>query len=220
MKFNKANLHRLDNDISNNILESAVQMIPIVGGPIATLVFGSLRDIQARRLEDFLHQISAEINQVKIQFVDFSLHDEDKLAALLEDLFEKVSKEPLKEKLHFFKLYFFNMLLTPTDTNYDERRYFLQCLENMNLMDCRAVLHLNEFKEPVSSYDLNIDGISQYKLTGSLNRLKHYGFVTTSSKGMTFGTTNKELDGDVEVNSYGKDFIDFCLTESKKASAT
>ena len=113
------------------VLQAGIQAIPYVGGSLATLYFGAKQERRFKRLESFYSEIAGEISAISDQIASIEEQNTGALAAILEDLHEKVETEPTEEKRQFFKNYFKNTLRQPITTNFDKRKYFLDTLAEM-----------------------------------------------------------------------------------------
>ena len=105
---------------NENAIEVGLQLIPGVGGALATLYFGRKQEIRFKRLEDFYSQLSDELRKIQDRFPPIEKHDEELLLSILEKLNDKIEKESIHEKLSYLKRYLRNTLLQPvTEENFD-----------------------------------------------------------------------------------------------------
>jgi len=103
-----------------NIVEAGLQLIPHVGGALATLYFGRKQQREFNRIAEFYKELSGELKEK----VSLENQDEGILASLIEKINDKVEKEVLEEKQKYFKNYFKNILIYPVKDDYDEKTFF------------------------------------------------------------------------------------------------
>ena len=204
------------NEKRDLVIQASMEAIPYFGGSLSTLYFGTKQETRFKRIELFYAELSHEIEQIKDQIPPFSIHDKEAFTAIIEELNEKIETENLHEKIEYFKRYFKNTLLQPvTIGNYDQRRFFLQTLSTMSLLDCELLTgFFDNCQQPVIIGGITKPGIDQYALIGSIGRLKTFGFIATYTVGISFGgKTDNTLKDNAQITNYGKQFCRFCLSQ-------
>jgi len=121
------------------VLQAGMQLVPYVGGSMASLYFGTKQEKRFKRLESFYQELAQEIESMRASVKSMGEQDPIALEAIMESLHEKVEAEPTYEKRQFFKNYFKNTLKDPVTNNYDERKYFLDSLSDMSLLECEIL---------------------------------------------------------------------------------
>ncbi|WP_099608346.1 hypothetical protein [Vibrio coralliilyticus] len=195
------------------VLQAGMQLLPYVGGPMATLYFGSKQEKRFKRLESFYNELSQEIEGMRDSIKSIEEQDSSALEAILEQLHEKVETEPTFEKRLFFKNYFKSTLISPISNNYDERKYFLDALADMSALECELLALIKKQPRQVQIASINKPGVDQYAIVGAIGRLKSRGFLSAAT-GAVFsigGSTDNTLQEMVVVSSYGNLFCSFCL---------
>ena len=191
-------------------IKALVQAIPWVGGPISVLYFDRKQERRFKRLEAFYNELKDELLAMKDQITSIDEQNKEALVAIIEIINEKVEAEPLQEKRQFFLNYFKNTLLYPITTNFDERKYFLDTLAAMTILECGILSSLFTISGFISIGDIERKNIDQYAIMGAINRLKSYGFLK-SYQG-TFDTSSDTVfKENVQVSTFGKEFHVFCL---------
>jgi len=84
------------------VIQAAMQAIPYVGAPLSAIYFGVKQERRFKRIESFYTELAEEINEIRDQIVSVDRQNKEALAAILEELNEKVETEPLEEKREFF----------------------------------------------------------------------------------------------------------------------
>jgi len=195
------------------VIEAGMQAIPWVGGSLATLYFGSKQERQFKRLKSFYEEVAEEINNIKDQITDIDNQDQEALIAILEELNEKVEREQIEEKRNYLKIYLENTLINPINKgNYDERKYFLDILSLMSLLECEILSLLYNKNKSVQIRNINKFGVQKYAIVGAVGRLKTYGFLSSSQSSFAIGGgQDNVLNENVKVSSFGCCFCNFCL---------
>ncbi len=195
-------------------IQSAIQAIPYIGSSIATLYFGYKQERRFKKIEIFYKNLAVEIEDIKNSIVPIKNQDKDYFIAIIEELNEKVERECIKEKIEYFKNYFKKTLIHPINkSNFDGRRYFLDVLASMTLLECRSLSFLYSRNEPIKIKDIPKEqNISQYAIVGAVERLRSYGFLETYREGMTFGGSDDRLIFEkIRTSDFGRLFCEFCL---------
>lgn len=196
------------------VIQSAIQAIPYVGGSIATLYFGRKQEIRFERLESFFRELAEEIKEIKGKIKSIEIQDKEAFIFILESLNEKVEIEYSNDKRKFFKNYFKNTLKEPiNELNFNERRYFLDVLGLINILECKILKILIE-KGNVSTQikDIKIESVDIYAIIGAIEKLKSYGFLESYTLSVRFGTEqDNRIQEKVRLSNYGKKFYEFCI---------
>lgn len=194
------------------IIQAGMQAIPYVGGPLSALYFGVKQERRFKRLESFYAELARELTKIGNQVASIDQQDKDALKAILEDLNEKVEMEPTLEKREFFKNYFKNTLKKPITTDFDKRKFFLDTLADMSMLECELLAYLSTIPGPTLVGHLQKKGTDQYAIVGAIGRLKSYGFLMSFQGSFAIGSEQDNvLQEQVQVSSFGKEFRDFCL---------
>jgi hypothetical protein len=208
----------MSDKLSNNekrdlVLQAGMQLVPYVGGSMASLYFGSKQEKRFKRLESFYQEMAKEVETMRDSIGTLEQQNPVELEALMESLHEKVESEPTSEKREFFKNYFKNTLKQPVSSNYDERKYFLETLNEMSLLECEVLALIKSESRQIKVGDLNKQGVNQYAIVGAIGRLKSRGFLTATQGSFAVGgredNSLKEL---VTVSPFGLSFSNFCLS--------
>jgi len=195
------------------VIQAGIQAIPYVGSSLATLYFGRKQELRFKRLETFYKEFAEEVGDLKDRIASPEAHDKEALAAIIEELNEKIEREQVQEKREFLKAYLKNTLIHPVKGNYDERRFFLDTLGAMNLLECELLIDLYSNIEPVRVKAIQKPSTDQYAIVGAIGRLKAYGFLVSALPipAVYGGTTTDFLDELVNISNYGQRFCEFCL---------
>ncbi len=199
-------------EIRDLVIQSGIQGIPYIGSFLATLYFGAKQERRFKRLEEFYSEAAQEIKDLKDRIASKEQHDKDALAAIIEELNEKVEQEQVREKRKYFKTYLKNTLIYPMEGDYEERRYFLDTLSSMSLLECEVLGFLYNQDQQVRVGDIKKPSTDQYAIVGAISRLKSYGFLISSQGKFSIGSTEDNmLNENVKVSNFGRHFYDFSL---------
>jgi hypothetical protein len=200
------------NDQRDLVIQAGMQLIPYVGGSLSSLYFGAKQEKRFKRLESFYQEIASEIEKIQDSISSVDKQDPVALEAIIESLHEKVEAEPTLEKREFFKNYFKNTLKFPVAGNFDERKYFLDALSEMTLLECELLAFINSQPNSIQVDNIQKQGTDQYAVVGAVGRLKSRGFLTATPGSFAVGGgADNSLQEMVSVSSFGKLFIAFCL---------
>ncbi len=194
-------------------IESGLQLIPYVGGSLATAYFGTKQEIRFKRLESFYRQVATQIEALQIELAKMNLHDEESLVAIIEELNEQVEREHTNEKRELLKNYLINTLKYPVKLeNYDQRRFFLETLRAMSLLECKLLGWLYNQTQSYEIGEIAKQGVSQYAIVGAISRLRYYGFIIVNTTSITIGAPiDNMLSDSVRISDFGRSFCEFCM---------
>lgn len=199
-------------EIRDLVIQAGIQAIPSIGGSLATFYFGAKQERRFKRLEKFYKEVAKEIEDIKDRIISIKDQDREALAAIIEELNEKVEREQAREKQEYFKTFLKNTLINPMEGNYDERRYFLDTISTMSFLECDVLRILYNQNEQTRIGDIQKPGTDQYAIIGAISRLKSYGFLISSQGSFSIGgNEDNTLNENVKINDFGRRFYDFSL---------
>lgn len=195
------------------VIQAGMQLVPYVGGSLASLYFGKKQEKRFKRLESFYQELAQEIKSMNDKVSSVDNQDPVLLESILDSLHEKVEEEPTLEKRQFFKNYFKNTLKSPIGSNYDERKYFLESLADMSLLECEILAFLRTQSQRIQIGTISKPGIDQYAIVGAVGRLKSRGFLSATQGSFAVGGgADNTLQEQVAITNYGNAFCNFCLS--------
>jgi hypothetical protein len=195
-------------------VESGLQLIPFVGGSIASAYFGTKQAREFQRIEQFYTELANEILEIKENIASLDAQDEEGLVSLIEQVNDKIEHEHQTAKIIAYKNYMKNILLNPVNnTNYDKRKVFLDILKDMSLLECEIIIVLYKNSAIWAKVkDIRKPNVNQYAIVGAISKLKSYGFLRTSQGNFSIGGNDDNLlEENVLINEYGKEFTEFVL---------
>ena len=214
MKEN-SNVKLNTNDMMDLAIETGMQLIPIVGGSLATIYFGIKQTKEFKRIEQFYTELANDLQKQSERIVNLETQYQNGLVSLIEQLNNKVEKEHQYHKVQLYKTYMKNLLFNPiTEQNYDQRKTFLDVLESLTFLELEILVFLydNQGMGPIAVKSFGKSGVSQYALVGGVSKLKMNGLVSAVTNNIVFGGDNS-LEEMVSVTDYGLEFINFCIVE-------
>ena len=191
------------------VIQTGIQIIPYVGGSLCTIYFGTKQEKRFRRLESFYAELAEDLKQIKVAIPPIKQRDAPFLEAIMESLHDKVESEPTLEKRRFFKNYLINTLRHPESANFDERKYFLDALNDMTILECK-ILMLVSISTSLKIQEIQIPQTEKYAVIGSIGRLKSRGFVFSIQNDFQIGIDNS-VHETAYISSFGQRFYSFCL---------
>jgi len=195
------------------VIQAGMQAIPYIGGTLASLYFGKKQELRFKRLETFYKEVAEEISDLEDKLAPSETYDKEALTAIIEELNEKIEREQVQEKREYFKSYLKNTLINPIKQgNYDERRFFLDTLGSMSLLECELLGSFNKNTEPTGVSQIQKSGVDQYAIVGAVGRVKTYGFLISGQPRIIIGGgQDNSLLETVKISDFGKRFFEFCL---------
>ena len=192
-------------------IQTGIQLIPYVGSSLCTLYFGTKHEKRFKRIESFYAELAVEIKQIKDAIPPIDQQDAPALEAIMESLHDKVETEPTAEKRQFFKNYLKHTLLHPVAGNFDERKFFLNALDEMSLLECELLAFINGSGQ-VQVGTIEKPWVEQYAIVGAIGRLKARGFLIASQNSFAVGSgADNSLQEIAKVSPFGERFHNFCL---------
>ena len=190
------------------VVNAGLQAIPYVGGSLATLYFGYKQEQRFQRVEKTLKEVADELQNVKIPSIE--QHNKDELITLIDELTDKLEKEQLESKRILYKEYFKNILKTPTNGNYEERKLFLEVLEKITPLQIEIFQYLLA-NDNVVDLSIQKPGTDQSLIQSSILQLENYGLVNATIHSISLGGSNAGMPMSLKVSQFGKKFNEFCL---------
>jgi len=194
------------------VIEAAIQAIPYVGAPLATLYYGNKQEKRFRRLEKFYEELKEEISKSQNNYKDISQHNPDELSAILEELNEKVESEHLELKRRLYKNYFKKTMIQPVNGNFDERKLLLDILSTLTPLQIEIIAFLAKQASPVQGSSISNPGIEQAVISGSIAQLKNFGLIDGELNSIVFGGAGNSINENIVLSNFGKKFNAFCLS--------
>ena len=191
-------------------VNAGLQAIPYIGGPLATLYFGYKQEKRFNRIEQTLKEIGKELEGQELPNIEF--HNKEELMALIEELTDKIENEYMEYKRQLYKRYFKNILITPTNGNYEERKLFLTVLSQITPLQIELFKFVMENKDVV---DLNISkaGTDISLIRSSLLQLENMGLIVATIHSISLGGNNPGMPMMLHCSEFGKRFNKFCLED-------
>lgn len=191
-------------------VNAGLQAIPYVGGPLATLYFGYKQEKRFTRIEQTLKELADELNGINMPSIE--MHNKDELIDLIDELTDKIENEHLEYKRQLYKRYFKNILITPTNGNYEERNLFLTILSQITPLQ----IELFQFiMKNCNVIDLQITkpGTDISLIRSSILQLENIGLVVATLHSISLGGSNSGMPMMLNCSEFGKRFNSFCLED-------
>ncbi len=190
-------------------IQSGMQLLPYVGGSLSSLYFGAKQERRIKRIESFYQEISSELSAIKDKIKPVENNNSEELEFLLELLHEKIEVEATQQKRFCYKNYFKNSLIVPLENQFDTRRYFLDSLSSMSLLELELLAFIKNKKSTMVG-GVEKKGTDQYAIIGAIERLRSRGFLKSSQQGLSTSGDNFQRCS-VSLSDTGKEFHDFCI---------
>lgn len=189
-------------------VQTGLQLVPYVGGALATSYFSVKQEKRFKRLESFYQELSLQISRLEKQLPSFEVHDKDSIIALIERINDEVERESSRYKRIYLKNFFVSMLQTPTVTqNYDERQMLLDTLTSITFLEFHILLSISDHH---TGYAIPFPDVDPATRAGAVARLEMLGLLRAEYRAETRVGSSPVMKG-VYVSSFGFKFINFCL---------
>lgn len=189
-------------------INAGLQLIPYVGSPIAALYYGAKQEKRFERIEQTMKEIKDELEGVKL--VNFEEHNKDELLSLIDEWTDNIENEHLEEKRKLYKRYFEKMLITPTNGNYEERKYFLDILKSITPLQVELLIFL--FDNPnVLDTQISKPGTDNIMIKSAIIQLQNHGLIEAKLNSIIITDYSSSMPSFLNVSELGKRFKDFCI---------
>lgn len=190
------------------VVNAGLQAIPYIGGPLSTLYFGYKQEQRFQRVEQTLKEVASELQDCKLPKIEE--HNSEELMSLIDELTDRIEDERIELKRNLYKEYFKNILKTPTNGNYEERKLFLEVLSRITPLQIELFQFI--LKNP-NVIDANISkpGIDISLIKSSILQLENYGLVIATLNSITLGGSKSGMPMNLIASEFGKRFNEFCL---------
>lgn len=193
-------------------IEAGIGAIPVVGGPLQTLYFGAQNEKRFKRIEKFYNELNKELENMKSQIPPIdSIPNKDDFLGILEDLNTEVEKSKSQSKIDYFKAFYKNTLLTSNSFSFDAHSFFLESLINLTNLELNILFFLRERGMANFTTGINMPGVSDELIIGSLNRLTNYGYLTSQVNSIAIGGPVSNSNKAYKINKLGMEFSFFIL---------
>lgn len=191
------------------VVNAGLQAIPYVGGPLSTLYFGYKQEQRFQRVEQTLKEVASELQNCKLPNIEE--HNSEELMALIDELTDKIENERIDFKRNLYKEYFKNILKTPTNGNYEERKLFLEVLSQITPLQMELFQFI--LKTPnVIDVSISKPGVDISLIKSSILQLENYGLVIATLNSIRLGGNQVGMPMNLVVSEFGKRFNRFCLS--------
>lgn len=199
------------------IISAGLNLIPYVGGSLASIYNSSKKEKELERLDHFYKEVSDEIagfnNELQNKLKN-SIHDEEYLSMLIEKTSNKVAKEARENKIKSLKEFFVNALLNGVNKNtFSETEFYLETLGNLSETELGVLSLLKNEHRLISVNEIRVRDFDEpYFILASVNKLRGYGLIEMFSGEMHAGAIDNDLNNNIKISPLGNKFIGFCLS--------
>ena len=189
-------------------VNAGLQLIPYVGSPLATLYFGAKQEKRLERIEKTLKEVAEDLKNFQLPGIE--QHNKEELLSLIDELTDRIENEHLESKRQLYKKYIEKILITPTNGNYEERKIYLDLLNQVTPLQIELLVFLLDNPNVV---DLSISkpGVDPVIIRSSILQLENYGLVVSRLHSITLGGNEASTPKYISVSELGKRFKSFCL---------
>lgn len=190
------------------VVNAGLQAIPYVGGPLATLYFGYKQEQRFQRVEQTLKEVANELQNCQLPRIEE--HNSEELMSLIDELTDKIENERIESKRNLYKEYFKNILKTPTNGNYEERKLFLEVLSRITPLQIEIFQFILRTPDVIDT-NISKPGTDISLIKSSILQLENDGLVIATLNSITLGGSQAGMPMRLTVSEFGKRFNNFCL---------
>lgn len=190
------------------VVNAGLQAIPYVGGPLATLYFGYKQEQRFQRVEQTLKEVANELQNCQLPGIEE--HNSEELMSLIDELTDKIENERIESKRNLYKEYFKNILKTPTNGNYEERKLFLEVLSRITPLQIEIFQFILRTPDVIDA-NISKPGTDISLIKSSILQLENDGLVIATLNSITLGGSQAGMPMRLTVSEFGKRFNNFCL---------
>ncbi len=190
------------------VVNAGLQAIPYVGGPLATLYFGYKQEQRFQRVEQTLKEVANELQNCQLPRIEE--HNSEELMSLIDELTDKIENERIESKRNLYKEYFKNILKTPTNGNYEERKLFLEVLSRITPLQIEIFQFILRTPDVIDA-NISKPGTDISLIKSSILQLENDGLVIATLNSITLGGSQAGMPMRLTVSEFGKRFNNFCL---------
>ena len=190
------------------VVNAGLQAIPYVGGPLATLYFGYKQEQRFQRVEQTLKEVANELQNCQLPRIEE--HNSEELMSLIDELTDKIENERIESKRNLYKEYFKNILKTPTNGNYEERKLFLEVLSRITPLQIEIFQFILRTPNVIDA-NISKPGTDISLIKSSILQLENDGLVIATLNSITLGGSQAGMPMRLTVSEFGKRFNNFCL---------
>lgn len=190
------------------VVNAGLQAIPYVGGPLATLYFGYKQEQRFQRVEQTLKEVANELQNCQLPRIEE--HNSEELMSLIDELTDKIENERIESKRNLYKEYFKNILKTPTNGNYEERKLFLEVLSRITPLQIEIFQFILRTPDVIDA-NISKPGTDISLIKSSILQLENDGLVIATLNSITVGGSQAGMPMRLTVSEFGKRFNNFCL---------
>lgn len=190
------------------VVNAGLQAIPYVGGSLATLYFGYKQEQRFQRVEQTLKEVANELQNCQLPRIEE--HNSEELMSLIDELTDKIENERIESKRNLYKEYFKNILKTPTNGNYEERKLFLEVLSRITPLQIEIFQFILRTPDVIDA-NISKPGTDISLIKSSILQLENDGLVIATLNSITLGGSQAGMPMRLTVSEFGKRFNNFCL---------
>ena len=190
------------------VVNAGLQAIRYVGGPLATLYFGYKQEQRFQRVEQTLKEVANELQNCQLPRIEE--HNSEELMSLIDELTDKIENERIESKRNLYKEYFKNILKTPTNGNYEERKLFLEVLSRITPLQIEIFQFILRTPNVIDA-NISKPGTDISLIKSSILQLENDGLVIATLNSITLGGSQAGMPMRLTVSEFGKRFNNFCL---------
>lgn len=130
--------------------------------------------------------------------------------SLIDELTDKIENERIEVKRNLYKEYFKNILKTPTNGNYEERKLYLDILSRITPLQIELFQFILRTPD-VIDVCISKPGTDVSLIKSSILQLENEGLVIATLNSIALGGSQAGMPMKLTASEFGKRFNNFCL---------
>jgi len=207
-----------------NVIKASLSAIPVIGGPISSLIGDYIPKKKEERLLNFMKELTIKLEEYA-QNIDVKYIKTEDFAYLFEECIKGVLSNYQEQKLFCFKGIIINSLRQ--DLKKEQKEYYLHLVNSLTDLHLRILAISNDPEAYFRSYELDtnsiqgvgfskvfevaLEGIESEMIKSTYGELYQMGLLNTDKS--IFGTLTAGRGFAIvtgRITNLGKSFIDFC----------
>lgn len=197
-----------------DIAATVANFVPLIGGPVSSIISGISGGRKEQRILEVLQGISDDLRDFKSRAAEEYVKTED-FEELLEFTLTRVAKERSSEKRQLYKRILTNAIKHPFG-DYEEQLRFLKTLDEIDvshIVVLRALLKAPEaalgfMGSPMQTLRMRIPGFSEGDIEQRVAELNDRRITSLASL-RTMMTARGAADLQQSITQYGRSFLKF-----------
>ena len=190
------------------VIEAGINLIPKVGGTLATIYFGAKNEKRLKRLEDFYRELDNHLKEIDASLPEPTQGiNRDQLTGIIESINDQMETARAQNKRDLFCRLYSTCLLNINNLSWNREEFYEETLSELDTNEIRILIWLANKEENSSTDNIKVEGMEQALVDGYLTRLTDLGLLDRTLESITIGQNQGGNHYSYQVNQLARDFI-------------